>query len=83
MASARAFSWATIVAPANRTLPKVWSPWWWVLTRVRTGAALTEAMASRNARVRRSVEHASTAITPWGPTTKPVLLIHHVPSGWT
>ena len=45
--SGRARSCATMVAPANRALPQVWSPWWWVLTSVRTGAPLTEAMVSR------------------------------------
>ena len=82
MASDRVFSCATIAAFPNSALPKVWSPWWWVFTSVRTGRSVTEAMVSRNARVRRSVEHASIAVTPCGPTTKPVLLIHHVPSGW-
>ncbi len=60
-------SWATIVAPEKRTLPNVWSPWWWVFIRVRTGAELTDAMASRNARVRRSVEQESTADDPLRP----------------
>jgi len=76
-------SWATMVAVSNRALPQVWSPWWWVLTSVRTGAVVTVWMAWANARVRRSVEHESTPITPCGPTAKPVLLIHQVPSGWT
>jgi hypothetical protein len=80
--SVLARSCATIVALPNSAFPQVWSPWWWVLTRVRTGAVVTEAMASTNARVRRSVEQESTATTPRGPTAKPVLLIHHVPSGW-
>ena len=48
-----------IVAPRTRQLPLVWSPWWWVLTIVRTGAVVTAAMAARKARVRRSVEHVS------------------------
>jgi hypothetical protein len=81
--SSRARSCATIVAVPNSALPQVWSPWWWVLTSVRTGAEVTEAMASMKARVRRSVAQESTAMTPWEPTTKPVLLIHQVPSGWT
>jgi hypothetical protein len=53
------------------------------LTSVRTDAAVTDRMASTKARVRRSVEQESTATTPCGPTAKPVLLIHQVPSGWT
>ncbi|MCO5555085.1 hypothetical protein L7F22_008625 [Adiantum nelumboides] len=44
---------------------------------------VTSPMAAAKARVRRSVEQESTATTPCGPTAKPVLLIHHVPSGWT
>ena len=72
-----------MVAPLNRQLPWVWSPWWWVLTSVRTGWAVTAAIASRKARVRASVAQASTLTTPCGPTRKPVLLIHQVPSGCT
>jgi hypothetical protein len=53
-----------------------------VLTSVRTGARVTPLMAVRNARVRRSVEHASMALTPVRLTMKPVLLIIQVPSGW-
>jgi hypothetical protein len=47
MTSSRARSWPTIVAPGNKQLPNVWSPWWWVFTRVRTGAAVTASMACR------------------------------------
>ncbi len=47
MASSRARSCATMAAPRNRQLPKVWSPWWWVLTTARTGAGVTAAIASR------------------------------------
>ena len=47
---------------SNSALPQVWSPWWWVLTRVRTGALVTDAMAAVKARVRRSVAQESTAI---------------------
>jgi len=54
-----------------------------VLTSVRTGAGVTDPIAVAKARVRRSVEHESMMITPCGPTAKPVLLIHQVPSGWT
>jgi len=32
--------------------------------------------------VRRSVEQASMLMTPERPTTKPVLLMYHDPSGW-
>ena len=49
-------------------------------TSVRTGLGVTAAIASRNPRVRRSVDDASTATTPVEPTTKPVLLIHQLPS---
>jgi hypothetical protein len=47
MSAARQFSWPTIVAPRNSELPFVWSPWWWVLTSVLTGAGLTAAIWSR------------------------------------
>jgi hydroxypyruvate reductase len=47
IASSRARSCATMAAPRNRQLPNVWSPWWCVLTRVRTGAGVTAAIASR------------------------------------
>src|SRR6185437_2801723 len=80
--SSRHRSWATIVAPVNRQLPKVWSPWWWVLTSVRTGAGLTAAIAPRYARVRRSVDVASIEITPRGLVRKPVLFRYQLPSGW-
>jgi len=40
-------------------------------------------MVSRKARVRRSVAHASMAVTPSRTTTNPVLLIIQLPSGWT
>src|SRR5689334_11320883 len=40
-------------------------------------------MPSSSARVRVSVEQASTAMTPLSATTKPALLIHQVPSCWT
>ncbi len=32
----RARWWPTIAASVNRPLPKVWSPWKWVLTSTRT-----------------------------------------------
>jgi len=47
MTSARARSWATIVAPENSALPNVWSPWWWVFRSVRTGAVVTFLIAAR------------------------------------
>ena len=50
--------------------------------RNNVGARVTLPMASRNARVRRSVELASMALTPSAATMKPVLLIIQVPSGW-
>ena len=36
-----------VIASGNRWLPKVWSPWWWVLTRVVIGRSVTLAIASR------------------------------------
>jgi hypothetical protein len=84
--SSRVTWWPMIVAPsATSELPWVWSPWWWVFTSVRTGSGVTASMAERKPRVRRSVEHVSTATTRAASrsTRKPVLLIHHDPSGWT
>jgi hypothetical protein len=43
---------------------------------------VTEAIRSRNARVRRSVEQASMPMTDPRPAMKPVLLMCHEPSGW-
>jgi hypothetical protein len=80
--SSRHRAWPMMVAGWVRELPWVWSPWWWVLTRTRRGAGDTSATAARNARVRRSVAQVSMATTPSSATTKPVLLIHQVPSGW-
>ncbi|CAB4914720.1 unannotated protein [freshwater metagenome] len=54
-----------------------------MFTRVRTGWSVTVAMVSRNARVRFSVEQVSTIAAPRRPTSRPVLLTHQVPSGWT
>jgi hypothetical protein len=70
------------VARGSRQLPYVWSPWWWVLTSVRTGSPVTSATAARYARVRRSVEQVSMLITPPPPAMKPVLLMYQLPSGW-
>jgi hypothetical protein len=73
---------AALVA-ASSQLPWVWSPWWWVLISVRTGALDTLSMAVRKARLRRSVKHVSMAVTPSAPTTKPVLLSPQLPSSCT
>ena len=47
------------------------------------GFGVMAAIASRKPRVRRSVEHVSMATTRSSSTRKPVLLIHHDPSGCT
>jgi hypothetical protein len=53
------------------------------LISVRTGALLTLAIAARKARVRSTVDEASTLTTPREPTMKPVLLMYQLPSGCT
>ena len=80
--SVRQSWWAMIVVGPKKQFPLVWSRCECVLMRVRTGAAVTDAIASRYARVRRSVEDASTLTTLSLPTRKPVLLRHQPPSGW-
>ena len=51
--------------------------------QVVMGLSVTDRMAWMNASVRASVDVASTTTTPSSPTTKPVLLMNQVPSGWT
>jgi hypothetical protein len=52
------------------------------LISVLTGCVLTALIASRYARVRRSVDVVSIETTPFLPTRKPVLLRNQLPSGW-
>lgn len=81
----RSCATTTVPGPASTALPKVWSPWKWVLTISRGDSGVSPPRAARMARARSWVAAVSTSTGPPprpGSSRMPALLTHQPPSGW-